>query len=74
MTNDWADCAECGDKYPIERQLLGYDLCLACGEAEAREARKSWTVAPMHKSNYMLFTSTARDDLKGINNKGGLHR
>jgi hypothetical protein len=24
----------------------------------------------MHKSNYMLFTNA--DDLKGINNKGGL--
>jgi len=28
------------------------------------------TVAPMHKSNYMLFTNP--DDLKGINNKGGI--
>jgi hypothetical protein len=38
----------------------------------AKEVRKSWTVAPMHKSNYMLITDT--NDLKGINNKGGLHR
>jgi len=29
-------------------------------------------VAPMHKSNYMLFTN--KTDLKGINNKGGLVR
>jgi hypothetical protein len=27
---------------------------------------------PMHKSNYMMITDMA--DLKGINNKGGLHR
>jgi len=26
----------------------------------------------MHKSNYMLITN--REDLKGINNKGGFHR
>lgn len=68
----WVECLECGDLFPAERQSLGYDLCLACGEAEAREARKSWTIAPMHKSNYMLFTNL--EDLKGINNKGGLHR
>ncbi len=34
------------------------------------EKAKMYTVAPMHKSNYMLITN--RDDLKGLNNKGGL--
>ena len=42
--------------------------CMSCGEAAARAVRH--TVAPMHKSNYMLFTNPA--DLIGINNKGGL--
>jgi hypothetical protein len=43
---------------------------MPCGDSAARDERKSWTVAPMHKSNYMLFTNPA--DLIGINNKGGL--
>ena len=31
--------------------------------------KRVFTVAPMHTSNYMLFTNP--EDLKGINNKGG---
>jgi hypothetical protein len=44
--------------------------CVQCGEAAAKKVKHC--VAPMHKSNYMLFTNA--DDLKGINNKGGLVR
>jgi hypothetical protein len=43
---------------------------MPCGEKLSREAVR--TVVPMHKSNYMMITDM--DDLKGINNKGGLHR
>ena len=68
MLGDWKDCLSCGDDVHIERWNLGYHLCLACGDALARQRR--FTVAPMHKSNYMLFTDPA--DLIGINNKGGL--
>ena len=68
--HSWRTCALCGDDYPVERFNLGYRCCLPCGEQQAREARQSWTIAPMHKSNYMLFTNPA--DLIGINNKGGL--
>jgi len=50
------------------RHKLGYKTCLACGDEEAKT--KKHCVAPMHKSNYMLFTNA--DDLKGINNKGGI--
>lgn len=67
---DWKECQLCGDDVHVERWNLGYHHCKACGDALALEARKHWTVAPMHKSNYMLFTNT--DDLIGINNKGGL--
>ena len=65
-------CVRCGDDVPAARAALGYKLCLLCGEKAAREERAGWTIAPLHKSNYMLLTS--REDLKGINNKGGLHR
>jgi ribosomal protein L37AE/L43A len=50
------------------RVALGYRVCLSCGDKQAKGRR--FTVAPMHKSNYMLITDTA--DLKGLNNKGGL--
>lgn len=62
-------CPECGEVVPAARHRLGYNLCLSCGEQAARQARKSWCVVPMHKSNYVLMTNA--DDLKGINNKGG---
>jgi len=57
---------------PAARVALGYRVCLFCGEEDARQERKSWTVVPLHKSNYMLLTN--KEDLKGINNKGGLFR
>lgn len=44
--------------------------CPDCGERLAQEKAKSYCIAPMHKSNYMLITDLA--DLKGLNNKGGL--
>lgn len=44
--------------------------CMDCGEKLARQRKH--TIAPMHKSNYMLISNM--DDLKGLNNKGGLHR
>jgi ribosomal protein L37AE/L43A len=64
-------CNKCHwEKVPFKRWQAGYFTCLPCGEEQAVQARASWCVAPMHKSNYMLFTD--KRDLKGINNKGGL--
>ena len=63
-------CRTCGDPIlPAARAALR-PTCLPCGEISAVQARKSWCVAPMHKSNYMLITNRA--DLLGINNKGGI--
>ena len=70
--SDWIECRVCGDDFPYERWALGYKTCLACGDKLAAEDRRHWTIAPMHKSNYMLFTDM--EDLKGINNKGGFYR
>lgn len=64
------NCVVCGEPYPERRAQAGYKVCLECGEEQARQERSHWCVAPMHKSNYMLFTN--RTDLTGINNKGGL--
>lgn len=63
-------CVSCGDTYSAARRLAGYQLCLPCGEDRARNIRH--TIVPMHKSNYLLITN--KEDLLGINNKGGLHR
>jgi hypothetical protein len=63
-------CVRCGDTYSAKRANAGYQLCLLCGEEDAQ--RRRHTIAPMHKSNYMLITNM--EDLKGLNNKGGMFR
>lgn len=65
-------CCFCGDDVVPGRWALGYRTCLRCGEQEARTARAGWCIAPMHKSNYVLVTND--EDLKGLNNKGGIVR
>lgn len=67
-----SECPRCGHVVPAARVALGYRVCLFCGEEDARQERKSWTVVPMHKSNYVLLTD--KRDLHGINNKGGIYR
>lgn len=63
-------CIACGDVFSAARRAAGYQLCLPCGEQQARRVKH--TVAPLHKSNYMFISD--RDDLVGLNNKGGLVR
>jgi hypothetical protein len=63
-------CKLCGDIYNEERFKLGYAVCLSCGNDLANKVVR--TIAPMHKSNYVLITNRA--DLVGLNNKGGSHR
>lgn len=65
-------CLRCGKAFSPKRHAIGKKTCLPCGDKVAAEERSSWCVAPMHKSNYVLMTS--REDLQGINNKGGLVR
>jgi hypothetical protein len=64
------ECMVCGDSFPTGRWALGYKVCCPCGEVEAKRVVR--TIVPMHKSNYFLCTNL--EDLKGINNKGGMHR
>jgi len=54
---------------PLQRYRLGYKTCLTCGERAAKKVKH--TIAPMPKSNYMLFTDLSL--LKGLNSshKGG---
>lgn len=61
-------CRQCGDDIEPKRWALGYKFCLPCGDEIAKG--KKYTIVPMHKSNYVACFN--HDDLKGINNKGGL--
>ena len=65
-------CVQHGMYTPVEprRVEAGFVTCLPCGEAEAKQVRH--TIVPMHKSNLIVVTN--REDLKGINNKGGFYR
>lgn len=60
-------CEECDEWVHSKRWALGYRTCRACGEKNARAARSTWTVAPVHKSNYVLITNPT--ELVGLNNK-----
>ena len=59
-------CTCCyAERVPPMRSRLGYKTCLTCGEAAAKTVKH--TVAPMNKSNYMLFTDATL--LKQLNPK-----
>ena len=47
-------CKMCGEPYQLERMKIGFALCLPCGD-EIAKSRK-FTIAPLNKSNYMVFT------------------
>jgi len=63
-----ATCFRCSDSYADERKAIGYDTCMSCGDEKANLVKH--TIAPMHKSNYMVITNLV--DLQGLNNKGGI--
>jgi len=64
------NCVECGAAVNPARVAIGYNVCLPCGERLARQ--RVHTIAPLHKSNYMVISNRA--ELLGLNNKGGFHR
>jgi len=61
-------CKICGEMVSVRRARVGYKVCLECGEEQAQQVRHC--IAPLHKSNYVVITN--RQDLAGLNNKGGL--
>ena len=63
--SDWIECRCCGGEYSYERWVIGYKVCMPCGESIARQ--KKHTIAPMNMSNYMLFTDL--ELLKQLNPK-----
>ena len=64
-------CKSCGEDYDINRWKLGIAFCMSCGDELAHKVVRC--VVPPHKQGYMFFTDeSARELVKGINNKGGL--
>jgi len=61
-------CKLCGSTYDKRRFDIGFLFCMPCGNDVAKQVKRC--VVPMHKSNLVMITN--RDDLIGINNKGGL--
>lgn len=57
------NCVCCGEYVPALRAQLGYKTCLPCGEKQAKDRKH--TIAPLPKSNYMVFTDLTL--LKGLN-------
>ena len=33
---DFVNCKDCGEEYSLKRAKLGYNLCLECGESDAK--------------------------------------
>lgn len=62
-------CIKCNAPVNPARWELGYNICMRKQCAHKPPTR---TIVPMHKSNLILVTD--REDLKGINNKGGFYR
>jgi hypothetical protein len=59
-------CTSCyAQRVAPARSRLGYTTCLDCGEKAAKQVKH--TIAPMNKSNYMVFTDA--NMLKQLNPK-----
>lgn len=67
-----SQCLFCGCFLPPHREQ--YKTCVPCQtEDEERNGIKvSFGVVPMHKGHYFPVFDFNKEDLKGINNKGGI--
>jgi len=69
MTGKYICKVCCSEAVAPARYNLGYHSCLKCGQVTA--GKRKFTVVPMHKSNYVVISN--KQELKGINNKGGFY-
>lgn len=60
-----AICIDCGTTYDVRRRLLGYRVCMDCGEEAARQVVHC--VVPLHKGNYTVISR--KSDLLHLNQK-----
>ena len=69
-TPETYECANdyCQEEIPPARYALGYRVCLACGDRQAKNDRKRWCIAPIsNKAGYTRITDYSL--LKQINPK-----
>jgi DNA-directed RNA polymerase subunit RPC12/RpoP len=69
------NCSRCGEEVnPLRAAWLEEQdkptTCMPCGEKDARMVK--FGVVPMHKGHYFPIFDFNKEDLIGINNKGGL--
>lgn len=62
-----AHCYECGETFPMKRAMLGYNVCLTCGDIVAASQRASWCIVPTPKGHYTRITNKA--ELLHLNQK-----
>ena len=62
-----ATCHECGETFPMRRAMLGYNVCLTCGDIVASSQRASWCIVPTPKGHYTRITK--KEELKQLNQK-----
>lgn len=61
-------CITCGEDIdPPQRVLLGYKVCLDCGDSTAKKERSTWTIVPTPKGHYTRITR--KSDLLALNQK-----
>jgi hypothetical protein len=64
----FAPCTVCGEDIdPPKRVLLGYKVCLDCGDSTAKTERSTWTIVPTPKGHYTRITR--KSDLLALNQK-----
>lgn len=61
------ECIGCGETFSVKRARLGYNVCLDCGDYQARSQRASWCIVPTPKGHYTRITRKA--DLLSLNQK-----
>lgn len=62
-----AHCYECGETFPMKRAMLGYNVCLTCGDIVAASQRASWCIVPTPKGHYTRVTN--KEELLHLNQK-----
>jgi predicted nucleic acid-binding Zn-ribbon protein len=55
-----AICIRCGEFFPDERKMLGFDRCMPCNTtyAQARYDQIKQQSVPLNKSNYYYISNT----------------
>ena len=58
-----ATCISCGSDYPEKRKLLGYDICIVCGDefAQKEAIRKSKCVAPLFNKGAYQYIGNVKE-------------